>query len=632
MAYGPNPTEQSTFKVKYSRPTKEQTQAIYSAPVSDEKWKEIESWLTSVVIPAIKERDDNYKKRRSDWRQTLQGERSRPPFRQDASNLSTPLTIWASAGVRARLRTSILESDPVITVNPQGSDPDGSVATAAKSLVTFFEADFRNPRGLGGEQAVDKCITDTTNLGGAGLKVFIEPDKVRKLPTYGTGELTESIVEGRVRWEYVSPDDLVYPCGYGTDTQAMPFIGHQFEWTWQDILTMKELGYLDDTAVAQMQAQGSTPSGSGSDVSPAFSRFKMCELYFDYHLENDGIPTPLCCYYNLDKTCLIGLNLSYSPGGIRPIWITQFDENPDPTRPEGQGVCEKLQGAQDETDLIHNLGIEAFKRAVAHLIVLKAASGAESELGGSEPILPGDHAVTEDPDNDIAIKPLGSIQGVEIAQMQEQATRGYVTSMLGLDQSAVGELQSGKRVPASLGLEIKKDSRVITAHAIASFGNTLTQAVYYTFELYRQRLPVDVLNAAIGPEGTNLLRSTVFSATPMDLRSRYLITFNALDAAATQESRKQQLLVVGQYLTAYYDKLVGYAQMAAQLPAPLQSALFDVMQKMENGTRALLNTIDDIHNPDDLLPKVAELASAIQSAVPSMGGGAQPTGLGAGIV
>jgi hypothetical protein len=616
-----------TFNVKYNRVTKARVQEIYNANVSDEKWSEIERWLIETVGDAIKGRDDRLKHKRVIYKATLSGERSRPPFRQDASNLSTPLTIWASAGVRARLRTSILESDPVIIASPLGEDPTGEIAASAKRLVDFFEAEFRNPRALGGEQACDKCITDTTNYGGAGLKVYIEPDKVRYLPKMGSAEPTMDVRQGRVRWAYISPNDLIYVNGYGTDTQAMPVVGHQFEWSWQDILTSREAGYLDAFAVAKIQYQGGQPNATGSNTSAAFRVYEMSELYFDYHLGDDGIPTPLCAFFDTKNKCLLGLNLSYSPRGARPIWITQFDENPDPTNPEGQGVCEKLAGAQDETDLIHNLGIEAFKRAVAHLIVLKANSGAESELGGSEPILPGDHCVTEDPETDIRIVPLGTIQGVEIAGFQEDKTRGYVTSMLGLDQSAVGNVDAGKRVPASLGLEIKKDSRVITAHAISSFGTTLTEAVYYTFELYQQRLPLDSLIAACGREAAELLRATVFSASEIDIRSKYIVNFNALDAAATGEQKKQQLLVVGQYLGAYYDKLITYAQLASTLPPPLQSALVNVMQAMENSTKALLNTIEDIHNPDELIPKVSELAAALQAATAPAAGG-----LGGGVV
>ena len=112
------------------------------------------------------------------------------------------------------------------------------------------------------------------------------------------------------------------------------------------------------------------------------------------------------------------------------------------------------------------------------------------------------------------------------------------------------------------------------------------------------------------------MKDTVFSTSETDFRSKYIINFNATDAAATEESRKQQLLVVGQYLQSFYDRVIQYAQLALQLPPPLQKALMDILQKMENGTRALLNAIDDIHNPEELLPKVADLAAALAASAP----------------
>jgi hypothetical protein len=59
---------------------------------------------------------------------------------------------------------------------------------------------------------------------------------------------------------------------------------------------------------------------------------------------------------------MLGLQYSHAPGGRKPIWLIDFDNNPDPESPEGQGVCEKLDGVQEETDTIHNLGIESGKR------------------------------------------------------------------------------------------------------------------------------------------------------------------------------------------------------------------------------------------------------------------------------
>jgi len=614
------------FDVRISRTTRAGMQAVPNVRgISDEKWAEVERWLQDCVGAAIAGREARNREKRTKWRKTLAGERSVPRMRRDQANMSVPLTVWASAAVRARVRAGTIESDPLIVVTPNTNvDSSGDTGAAARKLVTFYTAEFRNPRALAGLEACDKAISDFVPIGTAGYKVHIEPDRVRWVFDAVAGGLTKLIQRGRVRHDFISPDDAIYPLGFGTDVQAMPFIGHQCVWTWQDVLTMRESGYLDAEAVESIKGQGDTANASGGAVHAAYETHGCDEIYFDYPLFDDGLPVALCAYRQTKRGVLLGLRYSYSPKGVRPIWLFNFDRNPDPTSPGGQGVCEKLDGVQEETDLIHNLGIESAKRAIAHVIVLKEGSGADEDFGGDVPLLPGDHVTTERPGEDFVAVPLGSPEGMQAAIAQEANSLRYVMRLLGLDESAMGNVESGKRVPASLGLEIKKDSRVITSHAIANFGAVMTEITYYTMELWRLRLPEDTLVAAVGVAGAQLLKQSVFASSDFDLRSRYIVNFNATDAAATEESRKQQLLVVGQYLQSFYDRVIQYAQMAVQMPPPLQKALMDILQKMENGTRALLNTIDDIHNPDDLLPKIADLAAALESMAPppAPGGGA----------
>ena len=622
--------ELASFDVRISRITRASMQQVPNVRnITDAKWGEVERWLIDGVGKAIAGRKSRNNDKRIKWRKCLAGERSVPRMRRDQANMSVPLTVWASAAVRARMRAGTVESDPLIVVTPNASvDLSGDIASAARKLVTFYTALYRNPRDLGGLAASDKIIAEVVPLGTAAKKVHIEPDRVRWVWDAVTGGLTRVTQLGRVRHEYIAADDAIYPLGYGTDVQAMPFIGHQFPWTWQDLLEMREAGYLDADAVASVGGQGTTANEIGGSVHIAYETHNCAEVYFDYPLFDDGLPVALCSYLHIDREVLLGVRYSYSPKGIKPVWLYNFDINPDPTSPEGQGVCEKLDGVQEETDLIHNLGIESAKRAIAHVIVLKEGSGADDDFGGDVPLLPGDHVTTERPEEDFRAVPLGSPEGMQAAIAQEANSLRYVMRLLGLDESALGNVESGKRVPASLGLEIKKDSRVITSHAIANFGAVETEVTYYSLELLRLRLPEDTLVAACGPDGAALLKQTVFSTSDFDLRSRYVINFNATDAAATEESRKQQLLVVGQYLQSFYDRVIQYAQLAMQLPPPLQKALMDILQKMENGTRALLNTIDDIHNPDDLLPKIADLAAAVEQAGSSMtqqpGGARQP--------
>ena len=613
-------SEITTFDVRISRGTLANMQDVPVVNnISDEKWREIEAWLQEGVSAAIATRKSRNDETRTAYRKTLAGVAHRPAQRRDQSNLSVPLTVWASAAVRARVRAGTIENDPLIVVVPNASLDDPTATDAARKLVTFFDAAFRNPRELGGLEACDQIITGYVPMGTGGLTVDIQPDRVRWVFDAMAGRLTKLTILGRVHWDAIAEDDLIYPLGFGTNTQAMPFVGRQFIWSWQDMLEMQASGYLNEAAVESVKGQGISENTSAGGAHVAYQTHDCDMLYFDYPLFDDGLPVALVGYRQTPRGVLLGLRYSYIPRGVRPISILNFDRNPDATNPEGQGVCEKLAGVQDETDLIHNLGIESAKRAIAHVIVLRTDSGADDEFGGDVPILPGDHISTERPSEDVVPIALGSPEGMQAAIAQEMNSLKYVMRLLGLDESALGNVESGKRVPASLGLEIKKDSRVITSHAIANFGEVMTENVYLTMSLWKLRLPEDTLIASLGPAGARLLKDSVFSTSELDLRSRFIINFNATDAAATEEAMKQQLLVVGQYLQGHYDRIIKYAQLAATMPAPLQTALMDVLQKMENGTRALLNTIDAIHNPSELLPKTSELAAAIAAAAPPPG-------------
>lgn len=631
--------EPDDVKIKLDPTIEAALTPVYPAKIDDATWDRMEGWIRTYVEESQRTMLVRNKEKRARYRATLAGERARPPIRSDASNLSVPLTMWAVGAVKARLRAGTIETNPLIVATPLGND-NPEVQNVSKAMVNFFTAEFRNPRGLGGESAVDKIINETTPIGTSGLKVFIEPDRVKYIPTYGQDKPVETPIPGRVRWEYIAADDLIYCDGFGSDTQLMPIVGHKFPQTWGDMKYMAEIDYYKSSALEAVRSYYSPKSGnvgSGANEPAAFRTHELAELYFDFDITGDGIPTALCAFYHIECKKLVGVLYSYAPGGIRPVWIVPFDQNPDPTKPEGQGVCEKLDGAQDETDMIHNLGIEATKRAIAHMIVLKSNTGAEQELGGGDPVIPGDSVVTDDPETDFKAVALGGAQGVEVAMAAEDRTRNYVTRILGLDESAMGDVQSGKRVPASLGLEIKKDSRVIVAHALTTLGRVLTEATYYTFDLWRYRLPIDSLVAAVGQANAEAVKQVVFSSTAVTLRSQYIINFNATDAAATQESRKQSLLVMTQFLMGFYDKVLGYVQLAMQAPPPAQQAVLAIAGKLENAVRALLTTVEEIPNADEVIPKVSEISAALQAAVqPSVGsGGISPQAaqdLGAGIV
>jgi hypothetical protein len=313
------------------------------------------------------------------------------------------------------------------------------------------------------------------------------------------------------------------------------------------------------------------------------------------------------------------------PRGERPIFVAQFDSNPDPKCLDGLGVAQKLEGAQDETDEVHNIGVEAGKHSAVFLIGIKYSSMAEGDLGGKDPVLPGDKYVSTDPEKDVVTKPLGDPRAAEAAIMLEEHTRLYVMRMLGFDEARLGQVEAGKRVPASLGMSTMREGKVTLAHAAASFGEMYQKALYLVIELYKERLPLGQFSAILSPDQIDRLRSTIFdSSTPF--RDSFVIRVNAQDAATIEETRKQELMILTQFLMAFYDKVLGYAQLAVQLPGPLQKIVVGVLSKLENGVKTLMAHVESVPNPSEVIPEVSRMIEELNQVASQVRGAPVPSG------
>jgi hypothetical protein len=599
---------------------------------------ELESWLTETIPMLQRERDSDLH-RRERWMETLRGKRSDPAIARDASNMSVPLSIWVSSNTRARQVEGIFNIPPFVTAQPMGGSREGEgVQEALKTsnaLQKFLESEVRNPNGLDGYNAGEKIITEKTNYGTSALKVFIENDRPLLVP----GGQEVDIIRGRPKWAYVSFEDLLYWDGYGTDTQAMPYVGHEFTKTWSDMLAWVEMGYYSRKAVMAVKAfYADNKKGRDATAPVSVIEHDIAEIYVNFPTTvrtNDdgtttvGFPAALIVDYHLKAQKILRTTWNTNPRGVRPLFMDQFDVNPDPRCGKGQGVCEKLEGAQDETDAVHNIGIEAGKLAAAHLIGVKLGSHAEKDIGGGDPILPGDVYASEDPDEDVTTKALGDPNAAVVAVQLEEHTRQYIMRMFGFDEGSLGDTSAGKRVPASLGLSIQREGRIPTSHSLSKSSDMYTAAMYLTIDLYRQVLPEDSLIAAVGEEAAENLASTVFAIADVDARNQFIINVSAQDASTITEQRKNELMMMTQFLFGFYDKLIQTGMLTAQVPPEFKDVLTDIIEKIQNSVRILLSNVESIQNPEEVIPEVAEAIRELGQIGQSVAGapaGAAPEG------
>lgn len=596
--------------------------------LTPESAKRLDAYLSEQIPMAIKKRDEILP-RVEKWRRTIRGERAKGGVRRNSatSNISVPLLIWARVAVRARLTESIIQSpNTIVSAEPLRStraEDDETIGTIAKSIGRFMSSQILNARALNGRSVIEKCSAELVDLGSAAMKVVVTPGTAKNVgPLPGSHANSKPVLMLRpqqIKWEYISWLDLVYNDGFGTDTQAMPFIGHQFDQTFGEIEAWGTLGHYTEASVKIVKA---SPQDRSGDKPESFQPHDMVELYLDWDIDDSGIQSALLITWHLKARQRMRTIWNPNPDGRRPILMSQFDLPDDITKARGQGVSEKLEGSQDEVDAIHNIAIEAGKRGAAHLIVLKEGTRAEEELGGDTDIMPGDVVVTSTPDEDIVSVPLGNPAAAGAAIQLEEHTRLYVTRILGLDESRVGNVESGKRVTAAVGMASMKEGRMIIKSALDSETDMFGEATYLTIDLYKRNPPKDAIRNVLNPEEAEALINSVFSLSDVSTRDSFLIRVNARDASADEQAKKQEMLIINQALFPFYDRIQSIIMALAnpEMPEAAKKPLILLVERMERAMVALLNTVETIPHPDELLIKVGEIRKMLedgnQAAIP----------------
>jgi len=565
------------------------------------------------------------------WRKTLSGVNPDAPLRTGVSNVSVPLTMWASNVAQANLEQSVLPT-PLLNIQPVGNPKRGEddFTLPTKNLAKFLEAMLRNKRALDGESVISQVSQDQTDWGLGAWKVAYTQDSVRNVGVTESNETIQAIERGTARWYFISFDDLIFWNGYGTCVNEMPFVGHTVRnRTWGSILQWVALNHYYKNAAMDIERFF---ADEDRDLPALHRQHDIDELYLDWDVNEDNILESIVVDWHKKANKI--LRVAWNPfGARRPIVMVQYARSPRQTDGQGQGVCEVLQSPQEEANSIHNIGIEGGKRGIAHLVVVKQDRAIAGEIGGDEGVLPGTVVATEDPDEDVEIYPLGDPQAAAQAIALEELNRVYAARLLGLDETAVGNVAAGKRVPAAIGVPAMKAGQSVGRRAINSLADGMQEGVYLTIELYRKRMPTEALRAMFSDEEILLLSNYIFNLNADTARTQVVIKVLAQDANIAAEKRKTEQFTMVQFLMTFYERMVGSMQMVLkpQLPQGARDIFLKITEKLLASAESMLNSLESVHDPAEFLLDIAELKesmSQISQSVQTAAG--QPQALPAG--
>lgn len=601
--------------------------------IDDETRNELTAYFTQSIELCLKKRAQK-KDRYERHKETLRGRNPLPPIKSGVSNVSVPLTMWARTAVRARLKRA-LKQRPFMTALPTGQEIVGDVnlKDLGKQLAKFMTAMIHNPRELNGEECMRKSATEATDCGTGGWLVHIEPDQYAYLPPSAPFDSDgkpnppeKRIKHGRVRWTSIPFMRLLYMDGYGLDVNLMPFVGYETKKSWASMRQWAVLDHYDPEAVERVKAHYERETGEKADAVIK-REHKIAEIYTDWPVKvrglgmDTGIPAAIVVDWHVEAKEVMRVSWNNFEGR-RPIVLHQLDVPADQDEVQGQGVPEKLEGPQEEANVLHNIGIEAGKRAIMPIALIKSDSALSEEIGGDEEMMPGFHAETEDPETDLRVEHLANLQAPELALGLEERNQQYAEWLLGLDRGrAGGDPQAGKRVPASLGLSITREGRVVIEDAIGSFATAVIEATYLTLDAYRKRFPKRALINILGEETAAQLQQVVFNTTSDTARDVYAVTVNAVDAASVAETKKNELFVLQQFLAQHYKQILETLMLLGQMPQA--KPIVDMfIEKMTAGAHMLLSSIESVNDPTDVLIDLDVMQQALGPMFGAAGGGA----------
>lgn len=591
--------------------------------IPDERMTALKAFLDN-EIPSLRSKSEAKMARIKRWRTTLKGENPKSAVTPGVSNVSVPLTMWVRSSVHKRLIRGIFGQRPFLAFDQLAGDTDEifgdtPIKQVLKSLAKLMENLILDPRALNGKATLRRVTADMTDTGLGNWIVRETPDILIQIPPDEAGDGGDSARDaqadvqfGTVRWEPIAFEHLLAYDNFGTDTRAMPLVGHRFRKTLNEIMLWANPthDHYDAKAVEEVIAFYEDPKQA--NLPPEKRDHWIDEIYTDFDITGKGLLAPIIVDYHegVQKILRVAWNRL---GGHRPILLAQFDTPADPHALQGQGVCEKLESPQEEANILHNIAVESVKRSI-NLLVVRSDSALAEELDG-QPIIPSQAYATENIETDAKILQLGQPRVGEVLLGFEAVNQQYATKLMGVGDSQLGDVGSAKRVPAQLGVPIMREGQIFIEDPLEAVGTSMVEGIYLTIDIMRRKPPLQAMKNILTDDEFTALQTTVFGGTAetrrQSIRSSIGVTVKARDVAATQQARKNELLMLSQVLTTYHDRLLQTIQVASapdeQVPPATKKAMFHLNEKMGASIEAFVRTMDAIDDPAEVLADIDEL-------------------------
>ena len=465
-------------------------------------------------------------------------------------------------------------------------------------------------------EAIDQIAEGITKDAVAPIKVhWVERTRNRAIRNErGKIESIPEVIESRVAWDVIDLKRTVWTIG-GSDPSDMPVFGHWMELTRAHIRKMgrdfkipldeieRVLNSPDQPYMMTEDRILDEENGiSRSAMAESYKIYRIYELKIEFPLKPDAEPSILTVWFHKESGTLLRV---FDPSDYADPWEAahflrrgkQFLST---------CVAEALRTLNLGGNALFNQTIDAQTVSNAFGILYKSDSTLGAFLSQSQAYpgmrLPFD----DDPKKEFETFKLGDGQVVGSAMGMFNVILSLAEMVAKLGPGGSGQIGAASRVSASVGLGIMQESAQMVDAVSANLRDVIERCGMRTLYLYAMHSP-ETFDKVLTPErATALLSALREKSFPSNLK----IHLDLSSSTANKERSRQDLMVLANFMTSFFNTVVsqGAAAMNPMAPPEYKMVVATAYKGMHEVVSKLIEQFDQFKDSDEVLsPELVEM-------------------------
>lgn len=571
----------------------------------------LETRLTAFVRDILEREIENQKPRIESikkWHKLYKQKRDKKNFPfEGAANICSPITRSDVDAIFVRIYDAITDKRRYFLFSPV----DKALPEPERENIRRLEEAFDNflKKELRFKEKIRDPLLQAIKIGTGIVKIVYE-DVKKPFYRYYTGESSEAgetPIVGEERTLYSGPN--IYPIPrerFVISSDAISIdeallVGWQFFLTKAEVENRVRRGIFDGEKIKKIIPQEKYDEVAeyrgemaGKELKPAevMKPYEFWEIYTRFDVNDDGEEEEIMLVYNRQSNLIV--RAIYNPlfYQIRPL--CELKINNLEYQFDGEGVCEILEGLQDEIDALHNLRLDRLAQINLPIILYRLHS-----MPRGWKFRPGEAIGVDDPSLEDIMKVIQLPEVYNGLIAEEALLTSYADRAVGITPNVLGTSTSERPVA--------KETLIMLEEANKKF-KIATQ----TFRAYLEGLAYKLLAfmAQFKPTYRYIDENGIEQEVvipPVDLRSLLNIQLNISTEQMSMEIRREIALAKYQLISNYMTGLTGMAQMltAPQVPPAFKKVLLRLSSVGAKLVKDVLEDFEDV-NPENYVVDLNE--------------------------